>query len=225
VFNLNYDECLEAAGIDYYDGFADDGSFDVMGFLDRWPQTNVHCHLHGSVLFGFEGYAAIESANKYSSASDAAARTLWFSTTTDSGERIFHGAIISGLPKAEKILFKPYSKYHHAFVESIMSSPRVLVIGYGGHDTYLNHWILTAWRLHGDQLRVAFLTRKAPLSEIAQERAGQFVSLFAGRENAEMYLREIVEVDEVTFRDQRSLPIADSKPFGAAEKVCAFLEA
>lgn len=56
------------------------------------------------------------------------------------------------------------------FSEALLSISRVLVIGYGGMDQYVNTWLREWARTHGEQRRLGWVTH-IPGSDVGAERA------------------------------------------------------
>jgi len=53
---------------------------------------------------------------------------------------------------------EPYAHYYAAFTEALLSVERLLVIGYGAMDPYVNTWLHEFARAHGDRRRIAWVT-------------------------------------------------------------------
>lgn len=96
-----------------------------------------------------------DAINATASLFDARPRAI-----TDHGNILTAGPIISGFNKVAKVAGnpEPYSHYYAAFTEALLSSNRVLVIGYGGMDQYVNTWLQVFARAHGDRRRIAWVT-------------------------------------------------------------------
>jgi hypothetical protein len=71
------------------------------------------------------------------------------------GDHAIMGAIVTGLRKAEKTRFEPYGTYAFALERDLLSNPRVLIVGYGGSDLYVDYQIMRARRYHGAAWRSA----------------------------------------------------------------------
>jgi hypothetical protein len=182
-FTLNYDiladETINAISLDidkkWYDGF--DPS--TLGFRpDQYPQAEsifgpIHLwlsHLHGSILFGYRDVAPYF-------AHGAPLEIVRMRTPADAIEnwRIYHQSfvdghdddfaegniispILSGQRKTEKLYSQPYSNYLQAFASSLLGSPYLMLIGYGGFDFHINSWIDQCFRTHNDKTRVVEVT-------------------------------------------------------------------
>jgi hypothetical protein len=44
-------------------------------------------------------------------------------------------------------------------VQSIIENPRLLILGYGGNDIYINTWLTRSAVFHGDKVRVGVVTQ------------------------------------------------------------------
>lgn len=169
ISTLNYDDSIERSfsGREaLWDGFTADnpGSIDYGGF------ANVHdvelLHLHGSIRFGWpkpDGRPqAFPSLERYTSNHDAKPFRYippTFNAVTQAGELIFTGPMLSGLRKAEKLIVEPYGLYHHRFASGLLESPKLLCVGYGGNDTYVNSAMLRARQVHGTHFKAVYVTK------------------------------------------------------------------
>ena len=174
VFTLNYDLLLDAAltsnGQQPFDGFTRDvGSngpvaqaFDRSGFIargQREPCTLIH--LHGCSLFGYIADRTntirfdeiVKHHNVYAALSSVTGSVR--SETTQNGEILSAGPIISGVNKIAKITatMVPYGYYYQALGNAISSNSRLLIIGYGGADPHVNAWIEQFQYIHGQARR------------------------------------------------------------------------
>jgi hypothetical protein len=70
----------------------------------------------------------------------------------------------SGLRKTDKITVPPFGYYQYKFHDALIRSPRLLVIGYGGGDTYINSLVLQMRRIHGEAFKAAFITKSTKAS-------------------------------------------------------------
>ncbi len=169
VFTLNYDDVVDEACANWFDGFAgaeesstaggqgEAHAFDASAF-DLWRETGdpVLVHMHGSVRFGPSGFDLV----KYSSAQAAADAIKRVPSDKSTGGQIVSlGPIISGLNKAARLSLNPmpYGYYYRAFIDSILSCERLLVIGYGGADEHVNTWLEQFCVKHGEKRRVGWI--------------------------------------------------------------------
>jgi hypothetical protein len=139
VFTLNYDDVIDRACQTWFDGFTDAcgeaSSFDARAF-DCWRDAEqpVLVHLHGSVRFGHKRDGI--GLAKYSDAESAFNTIKWTRTSEDysHGQIVSAGPIISSLNKVAKLSHnpEPFGYYYRAFIDAMLGSERLLVIGYGG---------------------------------------------------------------------------------------------
>jgi hypothetical protein len=182
-FTLNYDiladETINAISLDvdkkWYDGFDP----LTLGFRpDQYPAAEsvfgpIHLwlsHLHGSLLFGYRDMAPYY-------AHGAPLEIIRMRTPAEAIEnwRIYHQSfvdghdddfsegniispLLSGQRKIEKLYSQPYSNYFQAFASSLLGSPHLMLIGYGGLDFHINNWIDQYFRTHNDKTRVIEVT-------------------------------------------------------------------
>jgi hypothetical protein len=173
---LNYDDLIERVTSDWFDGFDNSkqvSRFDSGAFVKRYRGREILCHLHGCMNFGVSRYDGMLEIVKYKRPYALPDPPLLpaFMGTAQSGETTTIGPIISGLRKTDKTYYPPYGFYQKAFVEGLTSSPHIVVVGYGAHDTYVNSWLLQARRSHRQKLRVGIVTRrvtKPPQSDVVK---------------------------------------------------------
>jgi hypothetical protein len=148
VFTLNYDDLVDGARLSWFDGFTGPveepaqvpalgvSAFDARSF-DKWRDANepVLAHLHGSVRFGY--LRSQFGVGKYSD-SQAAVESLEVSVSDQhsAGQIVSASPIISGLSKVAKLALnpEPFGYYYRAFIDAVLGSKRLLVIGYGARD-------------------------------------------------------------------------------------------
>ena len=182
-FTLNYDvladETINAISLDadkkWYDGF----DTITLGFRpDQYPQAEavfgpIHLwlsHLHGSLLFGYRDMAPyfahgppLEIIRMRTPADALANWRVYHQSFVDGHDDDFaQGSLISpllsGQRKAEKLYSQPYSNYLQAFASSLLGSPYLMLIGYGGFDFHINSWIDQCFRTHNNKTRVIEVT-------------------------------------------------------------------
>lgn len=171
VATFNYDTCIELALPNLIQGFKPvDGTpaqrFDEIDF-QRSSESRL-MHLHGSIRFG--NWDSMAGLNRfayednrhdlyyYTSARDAAASRFGSRTSPHSqaGRHNIVGPVITGLQKPDKILSaEPYMSYYRTFAGCLQSSPRLLIVGYGFGDKYINHLLERMVRWHGAACRIA----------------------------------------------------------------------
>jgi hypothetical protein len=172
IFTLNYDDVVDVARPVWFDGFVGasesltggtDGvanSFDARRF-EQWRDSvePVLVHLHGSVRFGpsRRGFDLV----KYRSAREAGKAILGVSRSDRStgGQIVSADPLISGLNKAARLALNPvpYGYYYRALIDSLLSTERLLVIGYGAGDEHVNTWLEQFVAKHGQQRRVGWV--------------------------------------------------------------------
>jgi len=175
VATLNYDDAIERSISNFWDGFtaSDPGVVDFDGFQNDHKLEILH--LHGSIRFAPTPLAGaprptpelIRYGSNVSAKPFRSAPLTTVNAFTQAGERIFTGPMISGLRKTEKLVIQPLGLYHHRFVDGLLRTPRLLCIGYGGWDTYINSAIFQARRIHGDAFRAVYIL-KTDASEPSQ---------------------------------------------------------
>lgn len=145
IVTLNYDLSIEEFVPDAIDGFGKDGGkFDVGAFLKPDDLDRI-AHLHGSLRFAVDddGDVCCNGDRRWAVRPDG----------------VVHSAIITGLDKPNKLSLLPYSVYNAWLAQRMMESPRVVVIGYGAGDMYLNAWLHTMARHHGPAMRAVLIDR------------------------------------------------------------------
>jgi hypothetical protein len=158
IFTLNYDDFIDDI-LPFNDGFMEPVAVEGYGQFIRhkfMQQLNddgdLLIHLHGSLRFGYARPGAIATSTtpselvKYSDSSAAYNSILGIqvSDTISQGSLIPSTPIISGFSKTEKLQERPvpFGYYLNAFVDCLTRCQRVLIIGYGGNDEYINSWLL-----------------------------------------------------------------------------------
>ena len=172
VFTLNYDDVVDGACPDWFDGFVgkkessgggaywEARSFDAQAF-DLWRDSDqpVLVHLHGSVRFGpsRQGFHLV----KYSSTAAAgeAIKAVSRGDKSSGGQIVSANSIISGLNKAARLTLNPvpYGYYYRALINSLLSNERLLVIGYGAADEHVNTWLEQFREKHGEARRIGWV--------------------------------------------------------------------
>lgn len=166
IFSLNYDDIPERSGIPLATGFYlnEDSPFDFdHRMVISGQEGHVHYQLHGSILFGNTGIEKERLIPRYHTRGEAASNRT--SRSSPSSAQDGHQAVplpmITGLRKADKILFEPYASYFAAFRRLAMSTNRWLIIGYGGGDKHINAILEVARERFSndseDDLRIAII--------------------------------------------------------------------
>jgi hypothetical protein len=156
AFTLIYDDIIDGASLPWFDGFT--GGAEQSGQGSAWEAKSLDAtsfenwqhrsepllvHLHGSVRFGYS--IGDFGLRKYGSA-QAAIRSLQGISRSDTyiaGQIVTGSPIISGLSKAAKLVHNPapFGYYYKAFMDAMLMTDRLLVIGYGGRDDHINTWL------------------------------------------------------------------------------------
>ena len=166
VATLNYDDLFERCVDRWVDGFQSNGSQGAQFVPKLLIQTSsdpVLLHLHGSVRFYVLGgrdadnWEILRASGPDFTGIPTATRRIRDPDFAQSGDSLVVGPMITGLRKTDKVTRSPYGYYQYRLHDALMKSPRLLIVGYGGGDVYLNALILEMQRIHGDSLRVAFI--------------------------------------------------------------------
>jgi hypothetical protein len=65
--------------------------------------------------------------------------------------------MITGLRKADRIMFRPFGTYFHVYRDELLRSPNWLIVGYGFRDPHVNQALAQArsnWRARGAPQRI-----------------------------------------------------------------------
>ena len=169
IANLNYDDIVERSIPTWHDGFEADQQrlrFKSRSLLEQRDEPTL-LHLHGSVRW----YRAV--------AADELARPLELFRAHDghfpeqpgrrkidglfaAGDYIAVGPLISGLRKTDKIAVEPFSTYHWKVRDALLRSSRVVIVGYGGWDSYLSNLLEDFSNVHGQDTRFAVIAHRPP---------------------------------------------------------------
>lgn len=186
IATLNYDDVAERALDHWEDGFAEKPGglfgFEPLRMLRPIEDAPFILHLHGSIRF----YLISEDRTQMFRAADGTLRGSQSRRPqmgiAQSGERILVGPMISGLRKTDKVTVPPFGYYQYKLHDAILRSPRLLVIGYGAGDLYLNRLLVEMKRAHGDALRLAFITKGTSLLDIAEKLHIPAIAMDIGQE-------------------------------------------
>ena len=184
VYNLNYDtwveQTLDGIGCGYNDGFVNLSKFGLNGYDDKFQRFDSEyywnneksldtvAHLHGQIKFEYPDFkrddinyfsyrdsnAELYKYRDYEVASDYRKRSSRSTGTTQGGVSLFRTNIITGLEKTEKLLWTPMDLYHMALGRSLLENKRLIIIGYGFPDKYLNSLLTTYIDAHFKDGRV-----------------------------------------------------------------------
>lgn len=189
--DLNYDDCAELTVGAFEDGFSGGYPqiFDVRRFVSNIDDVTL-LHLHGSRHLRYVeglGFCKVEQT-------DATRHPVYVDTRTGG----IYTSIVSGTAKLEKMTVPPFNLYLHRFMESLIRSPRVLIIGYGGSDLHLNQYLALLRRIHGDRLRMCCISNR----DISLERI-ELRSIAAMAAGYESVVQEEEFLKSLEFDDSR----------------------
>ncbi|HXN88431.1 MAG TPA: SIR2 family protein [Methylocella sp.] len=241
VFTLNYDDLVDGARSSWFDGFtgpvegAAQGhiwtvkAFDARLF-DNWRDATepLLAHLHGSVRFGYmRGQFGV---GKYSD-SQAAFASLEVSVSDQhsAGQIVSASPIISGLSKVAKLALnpEPFGYYYRAFVDAVLGSKRLLVIGYGARDDHVNTWLEQFQKKHADGRRVVWICKLPGTSVGERTMEKDMIQALAGPGNFQEYQHYDCRNDSEKFKFCGALGLVPSgfpvEP-GTEAKILDFLK-
>lgn len=149
IISLNYDNVFEKIFVDLplIDGFSSKKGDSVESFSPKvfsGTSKSRLFHLHGSILFGYNDpenlllnkFHHLVKFTNYDSAQET-----WQGRSgsyTQGGDFLSRSPIITGLSKTDRIFLQPYLTYLSEFVRALAKSPRLLIVGYGFNDLYIN---------------------------------------------------------------------------------------
>jgi hypothetical protein len=172
--SFNYDESARVAAERVLgpleDGFVDVGEyarFDVQHFLNAGPPR--YSHLHGSLRYRVPMTEARTDALpsyevvKFARGSEIPKGFVDLQEArTQAGDFMMIGSIVTGLHKADKTRTEPYGGYAYALERDLYASPHILIVGYGGGDTYVNMQLIRARRYHAAAWKPAVISYGLP---------------------------------------------------------------
>jgi hypothetical protein len=172
VFTLNYDHLIDMVELPWVDGFVPDASnfystFDSRRFREGARNDDpLLVHLHGSTLFGYSQEGVLE-IHKYNKPSAHLAWDKGFTYRNVHGRPLSSGPIISGYSKVEQLFYRsePYGYYLNGFINSLLNSPRIFILGYGGWDFHINEWLGQFLNFHKKEARIAYVSRSMTLEK------------------------------------------------------------
>lgn len=177
IFNLNYDTWVEQTLCDYNDGFVEIPNyenkmkrFDITEYLKSNDKHTIS-HLHGQICFEYpefspqdiNTYVFQESNNTlykyvdFSTAKSYRERSIRSSDHTQSGENLFRTNIVTGLMKTDKLLWNPLIMYHNKLVNSLLLNQRLILVGYGFSDLYINNLLLQYNAMHFNERKIIMI--------------------------------------------------------------------
>ena len=130
--------------------------FDITEYLKQDDRHTVS-HLHGQIHFEYPEFDIVQNNeyfkreevytlykyNNYVDAKKHREQSIRTPDKTQYGNALFTSNIITGLMKNDKLLWNPFIAYHNKLVNSLLSNPNLIIIGYGFSDLYLNTTIAT----------------------------------------------------------------------------------
>ena len=196
VFTLNYDDVVDGARDSWFDGFTrpveqspggrvwSANGFDARHF-NNWLEASepLLVHLHGSVRFGY--LRGEFGTGKYSDSQAAleSVEGIHVGDRYSAGQIVSASPIISGLSKPAKLVHnpEPFGYYYRAFIDSVLGSERLLVIGYGGRDDHINVWLEQFAKNHAEKRKVVWICKLD--GSIVGERTDEkeLINLLAGQ--------------------------------------------
>lgn len=168
VFTLNYDTWMEQILEKYNDGFVPiSETYQIFSsnklFNDTKGLPTVN-HLHGQICFnpylpvGLEKVRGnkVYKANNFDIANNENILPKYRSSmfTTQAAEQIYQYPIITGLRKNDKILTPPFDAYYTHLYEKLRNNKKLLIIGYGFGDLYVNSLLSQFRDFHGEDGKV-----------------------------------------------------------------------
>lgn len=174
IFNLNYDATIEQSISRYEDGFESTGEqsfykFNIRKLLDNASHLTTINHMHGCIYYGRDSYKDpntdvydYEPYDLYKWKDLDRAYDRWIGSvsgnqTTQNGQEIVQGPLITGLSKTEKTTCLPYDIYRYNLQRSIIRNHPLLIVGYSFGDKYINHMLNRMNQLHGNGKRVVLI--------------------------------------------------------------------
>ena len=147
VFTLNYDTIYDDFFEGFHDGFIDTplNKYDIFdeseAVINKWGNYN---HIHGCVLFG-NGYENDPWSRKRLVRWPIIDIRSWNATKIglQNHDIVLFCPIMTGLDKLNSLMHDPFRCYHSNLIRSMASSDRVIVIGYGFGDFYINAMLHT----------------------------------------------------------------------------------
>jgi hypothetical protein len=192
IVTLNYDtfidQALQVSGREQ--GFEDVGEAGWR-FSRRQlaRQRRTLLHLHGSIHFGYRDPNE-NDLNRFGFEDDwedlfyfptparaAASRPIQSTHDSQAGRKTTKGPFITGLNKPDKLLVEPYDAYAQMFAERVLSTPRLLVIGYGFGDLHVNANINRMTKYHGARRRIISITYANDLRGWGHERLDESMAV------------------------------------------------
>jgi hypothetical protein len=111
--------------------------------------------------------------------------------TYSAGQIVSASPLISGLSKAAKLVHnpEPFGYYYRAFIDAVLSSERLLVIGYGARDDHFNVWLEQYSKVHGDNRKVVWICKLDGRSVGERTVEKDMIDLLAGQGGFVQFIR------------------------------------
>lgn len=142
VINFNYDDIFEEGfSFTLNTGFNQNGTFEPMKIVKGgW---NFLYYVHGSLHFDIDLYDNVDAYHYEKDLGNLITKSPIIPTSakTIEGFPILHTPIIVGYGKAYQTQRNPYSLYVNDFAKKIFEADKILFIGYGFNDIYINNMI------------------------------------------------------------------------------------
>ena len=177
VFNLNYDTWMEQSLVEYNDGFVDIPGYEKtmkrfdIGEYYKKDKRHTVSHLHGQILFEYPEFMendinrysfqdpknTLYKYSNYEQAKSFRKRSVRSDDHTQSGENIFRSNLVTGLMKTDKLLWNPMAAYHNRLMNSLVENSRLILIGYGFGDIYINSLLEQYNAMHYNDKKVVMI--------------------------------------------------------------------
>ena len=152
---------------------------EAQGFVpysDQWWAFRKHrepnrlMHLHGSIHFGYPDTHRVDEdynlawtdhwEDQFWTPAPNDALQTWFgrsNASSQAGRDTIVGPFVTGLQKADKLLFEPYHTYYRHLGDLVARVPRVLIVGYGFNDQHFNRLFDRMLTWHGEARRCVLI--------------------------------------------------------------------
>jgi hypothetical protein len=143
-FTLNYDNLLHDCLGSHVTGFTPGPAPRVFNQNLLLPaindKKNTHCHLHGSLKWGFPAPKNPFELHEHDSPSEGvkACQSRPSGRPAQRGETLPTSPIITGMDKTELVFRRPFYSNFLAFFRSLELSSKLLIAGYGFSDRHVN---------------------------------------------------------------------------------------
>lgn len=168
IFTLNYDTWMEQILEDFNDGFIPymdtHQKFSPNYLFENSMHLSTINHLHGQICFTSHlpnGSMRLLTDGWYKANSYDIIASLKiypkhpsFMQQTQAAEQLFQYPIITGMRKTDKVTLPPFDAYLHHLYQKLLSNNKLLIIGYGFGDLYINSLIKQFRDFHGKEGKV-----------------------------------------------------------------------